>query len=275
MCDQDEEGPTDRPETCCLCPYDKEKLFKSLSENFTEVYRESLASVRNLVIQTNNPSCADEILNEVVYKTLSGLYLTDDPNTTMEIIKRKISNLRLALQNELDNVKKPKKPQESTGNVYTPELLHYDPLSFISDQKEQTYRSNEDSDCNLAQEDSCDVLSTSKLLSKQSSSSRLSQKADSTEVKTKTIQSLTEKNKNKQEESAKTEQLDCNEDLIITGKYIVNKLKGLSKDKLVLAEKLIMDVLFTAEMGTLSIHSRIVHGEPNVQDLKPSKKGKK
>lgn len=44
----------------------------------------------------------------------------------------------------------------------------------------------------------------------------------------------------------------------ITGKYIANKLRSLPKEAGIFAEKLLMDVLFEAQLGTLNRKSQIV-----------------
>ena len=55
------------------------------------------------------------------------------------------------------------------------------------------------------------------------------------------------------------------EDMIeITGKNVASKLRILTKEQRIMAEKLINDVLYEAQLGSLTRNSRLIVKEPHV-----------
>jgi hypothetical protein len=49
----------------------------------------------------------------------------------------------------------------------------------------------------------------------------------------------------------------------ITGKHVASKLRILTKEQRIIAEKLINDVLYAAQLGTLTRNSRLILSEPD------------
>lgn len=55
-----------------------------------------------------------------------------------------------------------------------------------------------------------------------------------------------------------TTQLDEKEDEFdVTGKHIGNKLRNVTRDQMIFAERIIMDVLYEAQLGTLNRSSKL------------------
>ncbi|VEN45909.1 unnamed protein product, partial [Callosobruchus maculatus] len=226
--------------------------------NFIEIYYRHPA-----LWKIKSRSYSDRKLKEAGYNELIELYKTVDSSANAETVKKKINNLRSAFRKEHKKVKR-----STSSNVYKPTLWYYDLLMFTVGQREaREEQSDEDSDfgdgINTQIEE--DVVAeavysptefTLTLPTTPSSrpASRISEAPIVNRVKKQKVDT-----KNKEDMLYKIiTKLDNEEDEFdVTGKHIGNKLRHLSRDQRIHAEKIIMDVLYEAELGTLNRGSKL------------------
>ncbi|KAG5896356.1 hypothetical protein JTB14_005834 [Gonioctena quinquepunctata] len=233
--------------------------------NFIEIYHRHPA-----LWKIKSRSYTDRKSKESGHNELVELYKKIDSFANVETVKKKINNLRSAFRKELKKVKKSTRSGASTSSVYKPTLWYYNLLFFTCDQAEaREGQSNEDSESeeiNDTQDEECEDIITENVyspegltsaLSTTSSSrptSRISETPTANRVKK---QKLDDKKKEELLQNITTKLDEKEDEFDVTGKHIANKLRNVSRDQMIYAEKIIMDVLFQAQLGTLNRDSQL------------------
>ncbi|XP_052872543.1 uncharacterized protein LOC128277965 [Anopheles cruzii] len=206
------------------------------------------------------------------YATLIEKCKEVDPTCTREIVVKKINNIRTVYRKELKKVRKSTLSGSAADRIHKPCLWYFDLLHFLRDQQISRGFTNamEDSEMistvkeeqleDIQEEDidtkdtlsfeistaQCDMFSPS--VSRSSSTSWKRKKGTSDENTTEVMKLV----------GRTLQSLENEDDFQVFGKYVANKLRNVSGEQCIIAQKLISDVLFEAEMGSLTRKFRMV-----------------
>ncbi|KAF5281599.1 hypothetical protein FQR65_LT02919 [Abscondita terminalis] len=180
------------------------------------------------------------------YNRLLEKYRPIDPSATRAVVVKKINNLRTAYKKELDKWKGSQKSGAGTDEIRTPTLWYFHFLDFL--YKQEIPRS---SISNISDDDS---EFSQQFQNKQSDDERDVSTPSSTPVRfrpTKKTNTLTDEVLRTVSDHFKRPKTEDRFDVF--GKNIGLKLRELPKRQRILAEKIINETLFLAEMDALTM----------------------
>ncbi|XP_050668606.1 uncharacterized protein LOC126967941 [Leptidea sinapis] len=215
---------------------------------------------------------------EAAYKLLIEKLREIEPGANKDVVVKKINNLRSNVRKEKKKYEQSLKSGASADDVYRIKLWYYDLFNFIHDQcTPRESSSNLDSD----DENSCEKDNTE-------DSSNAAEEYSSNSVSTHNEARSTSSNNNnssrppkpcktkRKDESLANEVLESVRDHFkrprpivtedrcdIIGKNVAMKLRALDAKQIIVAEKLINDLLFEAEIGNLTPE----HAYINMRDI--------
>ncbi|XP_052873758.1 uncharacterized protein LOC128279076 [Anopheles cruzii] len=239
--------------------------------------------------QVKNKDYSDRNKKADAYDALITKYKEIEPTCTRETVAKKINNLRTVYRKESEKVRRSAASGCAADRIYRPRLWYYDKLHFLRDQDTPRVSKHtmEDSEMILTvkeeqlediQEEDVDTKDT---LSFEMPTSQCDMRTNKSECdmfspSASRSNSMSWKRKRETNDDATTEVIKLlgrtlqsleNEDGFQTfGKYVASKLRSVSGEQSVIAQKLMSDVLFEAEMGSLTRKFRVVEytSEQNV-----------
>ncbi|CAG4985682.1 unnamed protein product [Parnassius apollo] len=184
-------------------------------------------------------------------KVLLEVYKGFDSNVTVTNLVKKIQNLRSGYFKELKKVKESSRTGAGADEVYVPTLWYFDALSFLGSVSEP---------CRIDQ----DTMETQEIStsSSETESVRRSESASPQKKKRVTKASLLQKHESLINTAGKLLHKK-EEEWEIIGKGIGLQLKDLNKRQFYIAQKIIHDTLYYAQMGMLTEHSSVTGLEHN------------
>ncbi|GBP33934.1 hypothetical protein EVAR_23281_1 [Eumeta japonica] len=217
--------------------------------------------------QIKNKDYHNRDKKEAAYKLLIEKLSEIEPDANKEVVVKKINNLRSNVRKEKKKYDQSLKSGASADDVYHIKLWYYDLFNFVHDQcTPRESSSNLDSD----DENSCERDNTE-------DSSNADEKYSSNSVSTDNNEARSTSSNNnssrppkpcetkRKDESIANEVLESVRDHFkrprpivtedrcdIIGKNVAMKLRALDAEQIIVAEKLINDLLFEAEIGHLT-----------------------
>ncbi|XP_067135388.1 uncharacterized protein [Centruroides vittatus] len=228
-----------------------------------------------------NKEYHDRSKKEAAYLRLIEKLKEIEPNANKESVVKKINNIRSAYRKEIKKIKASIKSGAGTEDIYKPKLWYFELLRFLDDQDTpRSSRSNIDSDDDIdigdnamdnttEENHSSDDIITPSIIATQD----LIELSDDTPVQTR--RSRPPKRSRVDQESLTNEVLLTVKDHFnkphvqddrfdIFGKNVAIKLRELPKQQMLIAEKLINETLFQAELGTLSLSHKLVYEQQHL-----------
>ncbi|KAG8337730.1 hypothetical protein J6590_015392 [Homalodisca vitripennis] len=214
------------------------------------------------------------------YEILANKFREIDVTANRETVVNKINSLRSVYRKELAKINKSISSGAGEDEIYKPSLWYFDLLHFLNDQEtprqsRNTMEENEDSQIDdppeQVEEDGHETAvdggrseavgtplsGASTSTTSRSHSSTRKRKAATNDDGTNDVMKLVGK---------KLESLQAEDAFQIFGKHVANKLRDISTSQNNIAQKLISDVLFKAELGTLTRNFQIVNMASQRQD---------
>ncbi|XP_050676765.1 uncharacterized protein LOC126973481 isoform X1 [Leptidea sinapis] len=246
---------------------------KKILEDFIEMYRSNPC-----LWQIKNKDYHNRDKKEAAYKLLIEKLREIEPGANKDVVVKKINNLRSNVRKKKKKYEQSLKSGASADDVYRIKLWYYDLFNFIHDQcTPRESSSNLDSD----DENSCEKDNTE-------DSSNAAEEYSSNSVSTDNEARSTSSNNNnssrppkpcktkRKDESLANEVLESVRDHFkrprpivtedrcdIIGKNVAMKSRALDAKQIIVAEKLINDLLFEAEIGNLTPE----HAYINMRDI--------
>ncbi|KAJ8937226.1 hypothetical protein NQ314_011981 [Rhamnusium bicolor] len=218
---------------------------RELLEEFIEIYR--CEPCLWLVKSKDNHN---RIKREAAYVRLIDKLKEIEPKATKQAVINKINSIRCTYRKENEKVNE-SKSGSGADDVYEPKLWYYSLLTFVDDQEiPKTSR------CNLEIENETNPPETT------DSTESSSFSGNSTPLSTRAPKKKSEVSLTKdvllsvQSNFKRPANQDDRFDLF--GKSISAKLRDVNKQQRILAEKIISDTLFEAEMGNLTVSHKLM-----------------
>ncbi|PSN42036.1 hypothetical protein C0J52_12277 [Blattella germanica] len=222
------------------------------------------------------------------YERLVEKFKEIDVNASRETVVKKINSLRSVYRKELAKVNKSIRSGAGEDEIYKPSLWYFDLLHFLNDQEtprpsrntmdESEESVNCDESSQLVEDDVQEtVIDIGPSEAATTPATPASEASTSTSHSVNTSRKLT-RNKRKavgnddgttevlQVIGKKLESLQADDAFQVFGKHVANKLREVPNSQNIIAQKLISDVLFEAELGTLTRNFRIVDMKSQRQD---------
>ncbi|KAL1490302.1 hypothetical protein ABEB36_013018 [Hypothenemus hampei] len=228
--------------------------------------------------QVKSKEYSDRDRKNQAYEIVVEKFKQVDPTATRDTVIKKINSLRTVYRKELAKVKQSIHSGAADEDIYKPTLWYFDLLSFLGDQDTpRRSRNTADDETTQGSEDTeeCERETHHSDVEKESApSTPLSVSSEINEPSR--IRSKSSVRKRKLDIDTKTTELmavvgkklndiDINKkDLFdIFGQHVANKLRTLCKEQNIFAQKLINDVLFEAEMESLTRNCRVLREPQN------------
>ncbi|GBP09543.1 hypothetical protein EVAR_76553_1 [Eumeta japonica] len=190
------------------------------------------------------------------YNKLIEQYRKLEPNANRDVVVKKFNALGTNYRKEKRNVEESTRSGAGTSEVYEPTLWYYELLKFL-DENQGTLRfsrtnideieSSQESESALHSQDMHDNTSEIDSTSQQTSSRARPPKRKTTDATDLSNEVLHSVNEHFKRPLLKDDRFD------IFGKNIAIKLRELPKQQRLIAEKIINETLFQAEMGNLTL----------------------
>ncbi|XP_052863940.1 uncharacterized protein LOC128270569 [Anopheles cruzii] len=237
-----------------------------------EILRKFLSLLETLpcLWQVKHKDYSDRNKKAEAYDALVTIYKGIDPTCTREIVEQKIDILKTVYRNESERAIRA--PSGSAADqIFKPCLWYYDMLHFLRDQdtpRVSPKNTKEDSDSEEQEhlEDIRDenVNTQNSFSSKISTSpcrmvSRSASKPSSTSRKRKRETNDETTNEVLKLIVNKIQWFETDDDFSTFGKHVANKLRSISAEQNVVAQKLICDVLYEAQLGLLTTNNQRVN----------------
>ncbi|XP_039751715.1 uncharacterized protein LOC120627754 [Pararge aegeria] len=241
---------------------------RELLQDFIESYRNETC-----LWKTTSKDYHDRNKKNAAYDRLIEKYKPIDPNATRDTVVKKINNLRTTYKKELNKIKKSCKSGAGTDEIYKPRLWYFELLSFLYDQEvPRPSTSNIDDDENETQSttgisstsyDCPDTDRDTPTLAYSDNESDTPTPANRSDSERATsisgrVRPRPKKNtltedvlKSVNDHFKRPKQPDNRFEVF--GKNVGMKLQELPKEQRIIAEKIINETLFLAEMGSLTI----------------------
>ncbi|KAJ8953479.1 hypothetical protein NQ318_023600, partial [Aromia moschata] len=222
------------------------------------------------------------------YERLVEKYKEIDATANRETVVKKINSLRSVYRKELAKVNKSIRSGSGEDEIYKPSLWYFDLLHFLNDQEtprqsRNTMDENEESAVDEPPEQVEEDVHESSADGGRSETPATSLSEASTphssnilSRNTSRSHSSTRKRKGVPNDDGTTdimklvgnklESLQAEDAFQVFGKHVANKLRDVPSSQNAIAQKLISDVLFEAELGTLTRNFQIVDMTSQRQD---------
>ncbi|XP_047492143.1 uncharacterized protein LOC125041327 [Penaeus chinensis] len=239
---------------------DLRSFSRAFVEDFIDLYRD-----HECLWKMKSRSYSDRNMKRQAYEKLAGKLREVDPSADREAVVKKINNLRSAYRKELKKVVDSKR--SGGDSAYSPKLWYFHLLSFLLDQENprvatsnlETYgdqETKESMELDTSQdrepqeetgEEPTPYPAAEPLRQTNTSGQTRLQKRLSEEHTNPVLNSTTERL-----------HLKTEDDFDITGKHVASKLRIVSQDQRIYAERLIAEVLFEAQLGNLSRECKLI-----------------
>ncbi|XP_060847738.1 uncharacterized protein LOC132927255 [Rhopalosiphum padi] len=210
--------------------------------------------------QTKSKLYHDRPLREAAYKVLVEKLKEFEPDANKDLVVKKINNLRSSVRKEKKKYEASVKSGASSDDVYRPKLWYYDMMNFLNDQ--DTPR---ESTSNLDTQDES--------ISEIGIDENLENEVEGIDSVNSTVERSDIVNPPRAEKSKKNDAKLTTEVLVsvrdhfkrpkieedrfdVISKGFAMRLRELEKRQRIIAEKLINDILFEAEMGSLTLNHK-------------------
>ncbi|KAL1488693.1 hypothetical protein ABEB36_014492 [Hypothenemus hampei] len=240
--------------------------------DFIEIYREFPCLWRVKSVEYR-----DRIKKNQTYGVLLEKYKEMDNNATLHTVKNKIHSLRGAFRKELKKIKDSQRSGAGADELQQPRLWYFNYLIFFRDQEtpRETVSNIDDNDGDSAKMENLDVNIGSPISSVATENTRIENEISS--ISSSTYSSVSQENllsinKKKRKEKRKStnmaeevlqkisSQLDSTDgaNFDTSAKNIANELRTLSPETAIITEKLLTDILFEAQMGSITKHTELI-----------------
>ncbi|XP_072377384.1 uncharacterized protein [Diabrotica undecimpunctata] len=195
------------------------------------------------------------------YVKLLKILKKHEPNSTIADVKRKIQSLRASYRKERNKVTASMRTGSGIEDIYQPKLWYYNELEFLNDQARNTrsQRSTQHNEDNLSQlsmqHSEYNITSPSPSVNSLPDSLP---PTPSTSLDPSTLSRKLKDDHTTRMFSLISQRLSEKEDEFdVFGKNVSNKLRTMTTQQQILAQKLINDVIFCGQMEQLSLNSQI------------------
>lgn len=219
-----------------------------ITEAFIETYRNE-----KCLWEMTSTEYRDKALRHAAYVKLQEILKTTDPNATKDDVIKKIHNIRSTYRKEYKRVKESMKSGCSPDDVYKPRLWYFSMLGFLDDQdvprqshsnlEDDVEGRNEELETSEFDESNEASWTASVAGGSKTSQPKRSREDDENQLKNDVLRSV-----KRHFDKALNEKEDRFD---IFGKSVALKLRDLEDEQRIIAEKIINDTLFEAEMGNL------------------------
>ncbi|KAL1488110.1 hypothetical protein ABEB36_015068 [Hypothenemus hampei] len=221
--------------------------------------------------QVKSKEYSDRDRKNQAYEIVVEKFKQVDPTATRDTVIKKINSLRTVYRKELAKVKQSIHSGAADEDIYKPTLWYFDLLSFwvirtLQDALEtlqmmkqhRCERETHHSDVEKESAPSTPLSVSSEINEPSRIRSKSSVRKRKLDIDTKTTELMAVVGK-------KLNDIDINKkDLFdIFGQHVANKLRTLCKEQNIFAQKLINDVLFEAEMESLTRNCRVLREPQN------------
>ncbi|XP_069702767.1 uncharacterized protein [Periplaneta americana] len=208
---------------------------------FIETYR-SLPELWNL----EHPHYSNRRKKAAAYDSLIEKLKVIEPDASRETVVKKINNLRSAFRKELKKVNDSKKSGASGDDVYIPVLWYFNELLFLVDQEmpEPSVSTLDEGDEDDDPHRSVSAIHTNSLLPTYRKKRKIIPNPTSAQDFLRAATSYLEKE---------------DDEFLIMAKGYAAKLKKLTKDQLIFADRVITEALVDAQMGVLTRWSYVAN----------------
>ncbi|CAH1997081.1 unnamed protein product [Acanthoscelides obtectus] len=230
---------------------------KQFLTEFIHLYKSFPCLWKTKSSEYNDRNKKNQAYMELVYKLQEV-----EPETTINSVKRKIDSLRGSFRKELRKVNASRKLTGNNDDIYLPKLWYFKELLFLTNymgprKTESDPLCQEDTiqeeTLTLEYPETIDIKFDPPVFSHPNSPSPSEYSISNSGIKRKRnaedlLDEVVEKINRK---------LDNEDRFDVAGKHIANKLRDLSKESALVAEKFISDILFEAALGNISRYTEM------------------
>ncbi|XP_069835392.1 uncharacterized protein [Dendropsophus ebraccatus] len=207
------------------------------------------------------------------YDSMVNLCRSVCPSANIQFVKHKIANLRTVFKKEFNKVQVSKKTATSAEDVYVPRLWYFDLLKFTIDQdspKEELSNSGESQECRQEEEPVDETNETMEILEDSTNVSQVTSNSQSEDVDYDPQEDMPFIRKRKKAKLYNDDDLSNelltqaaailsknNDEYDAFGITVASKLRKMEEKQRLVAEVLIMDVLYKGMLNQLSEESYI------------------
>ncbi|XP_066947912.1 uncharacterized protein [Macrobrachium rosenbergii] len=222
------------------------------------------------------------------YESLMEKFKEIDKNANRDMVVKNINSLRSVYRKELAKVNDSNRSGAGEEEIYKPSLWYFDLLHFLNDHETSRHSRNTmdeiqetavdeppeqaEEDVHEDATDSERSEATATPISEESSGhsskvlSRNSSRSNSSVRKRKGVPNEDDTAEVMRLVGRRLESLQADDAFMVFGMHVANKLRGVARSQNAIAQKLISDVLFEAELGALTRNFKIVDITSQRQD---------
>uniref|UniRef100_A0A182RXR4 MADF domain-containing protein n=1 Tax=Anopheles funestus TaxID=62324 RepID=A0A182RXR4_ANOFN len=208
------------------------------------------------------------------YEALVQKYREVDPQATKETVERKINTLRTSYRKQLRRLQRSSK----AGTNRQPTWWYFELFSFLDDypkwlkqddlaQSAHSESLDDEYDDDTVENDGTRVVEEFYITPQPLTAQQTESCSDQSHLRSQSLVTLPH---DLDLEELVQQQLNAffqNEPSVVYGKHVAHKLRSLTDQQNKFAQKLINDIIFEAEMGSLTRHCTLVGMESNELDM--------